>query len=197
MTSPDTAPVREFFNQLAGGWDESCVVVPGNIRAMLELAGIPAGARVLDVACGTGVMIPFLLERQPAALDAVDLSPAMVALAAKKQSHPSLRVFEADFYSLQSPAPYDALVVYNAFPHFMDKAAFARRAQSLLAPGGRLLIMHGAGRAVINGGHGGKKVSAVSTPLLAPAEEAARLPGFAFDILVDREHCYILSGCKL
>lgn len=196
MTSPDTAPVRAYFDELAGSWDEGCVVVPGNIRAMLGVAGIPAGARLLDVACGTGVMIPFLLECQPAALDAVDLSPAMVAVAAQKHSHPRLRVLEADFYTLQSPAPYDALVVYNAFPHFMDKAAFAQQARSLLAPGGRLLILHGAGRAVINGGHGGKKVSAVSTPLLAPDQEAARLPGFAFDILVDRAHCYMLSGCK-
>ena len=62
----ETKEVIEFFDRLASGWDAEMVRSDEIIRIILDNAGVTAGKNVLDVACGTGVLIPDYLERNVA-----------------------------------------------------------------------------------------------------------------------------------
>jgi len=55
--------VIEFFDQAAAGWDAQLRRNEPVIARILDNAGVRSGVRVLDVACGTGVLIPDYLQR--------------------------------------------------------------------------------------------------------------------------------------
>ena len=55
--------VIRFFDRLAPQWDADMVRNETVIAKILDGAGIRSGIHVLDVACGTGVMIPDYLSR--------------------------------------------------------------------------------------------------------------------------------------
>ena len=54
------------------------------ISIILDNACVGAGSRVLDVACGTGVLTPDYLARDVASVTAVDISPEMIRRARDK-----------------------------------------------------------------------------------------------------------------
>ena len=54
------------------------------IGQILDNAGIRPGVSVLDVACGTGVLIPDYLKRGAAQITAIDIAPEMVRIAREK-----------------------------------------------------------------------------------------------------------------
>ena len=76
--------VREFFDARAALWDEKMVINEEAIRIILDKAGVEKGKDILDVACGTGVMIPFYLQRDVSSIDGIDISPEMVKIAKEK-----------------------------------------------------------------------------------------------------------------
>ena len=73
--------VREFFDARAALWDEKMVINEEVIRIILDKAGVEKGKDILDVACGTGVMIPFYLQRDVSSIDGIDISPEMLKIA--------------------------------------------------------------------------------------------------------------------
>ena len=59
----DKKDVIEFFDGLAASWDAELVRSDEIIGIILDNGGIKEGVKVLDVACGTGVLIPDYLAR--------------------------------------------------------------------------------------------------------------------------------------
>ena len=55
--------VIDFFNMLAPSWDSDMVKSDEIIAKILDTAKIGANQDVLDVACGTGVMFDYYLDR--------------------------------------------------------------------------------------------------------------------------------------
>ena len=76
--------IKEYFDTRAADWDRTLIKNDQTIQTILELAGVHSGAHVLDVACGTGVLIPYYLERKVASVTAVDISAEMIRLAQSK-----------------------------------------------------------------------------------------------------------------
>ncbi|MDC4408355.1 hypothetical protein NQ665_18785, partial [Acinetobacter baumannii] len=55
----------EVFNNVAKDWDKKNAVNEKKINALLEKINIRNEYKVLDVGTGTGVLIPFILEKCP------------------------------------------------------------------------------------------------------------------------------------
>jgi ubiquinone/menaquinone biosynthesis C-methylase UbiE len=96
---------------------------------------------VLDVGCGTGVLLKRLLDRYPGAhLTGVDLSPAMVELARRRlPGRVTLEVGDVEALPFASSS-FDLVMSTSSF-HFWPapKQALAEL-RRVLRPGGRLVI---------------------------------------------------------
>ncbi|MBO4318298.1 MAG: class I SAM-dependent methyltransferase [Mailhella sp.] len=186
--------VIEFFDRLAPGWDAGQVTDDGIVAAILDNACVAGGQDILDVACGTGVMIPHYLERGAASVTAVDISPEMARIAREKFSVPGVTVLCGDVETLAFERRFDRVAIYNAFPHFPDPERLIRRLASLLRPGGVLTVAHGMSREKIDAHHRGA-ARHVSNGLM-PAEELAEIFGRHLHVtaVVSDENMYQVAG---
>lgn len=166
----------------------------GKIQRILDECTITSADRVLDIACGTGVLAPFLLRRRPASITAIDLSPQMIARA--KEKHPQgVRFLCGDVLKLKD-GPFDVCIVYSAFPHFLEPERLLRKVWELLSPGGRLIIAHSQSRAQINAVHGGS-ASEISMGLMEAVRLTALMaPLFLVDTSIDSDEMYLVRGVK-
>lgn len=164
--------IIDFFDRAAERWDAEMIKSDRIIETILSGAGITAGQRILDVACGTGVMIPYYLSQNAAHITAVDISPEMTKIARGKFPQANVEILCGDIETLELPEKFDAVMVYNAFPHFPDPEGLIATLASLLNPGGTLTIAHGMSRAHIDAHHRGK-ASKVSLGLMHEDDLAA------------------------
>ena len=155
--------IIEFFDRLAPQWDADMVRNDAIIATILDNAGVSEGKRVLDVACGTGVLFGDYLARNVASLTAIDISPEMAKIASAKC--PQATVLCGDVLTEALPGPFDCIVVYNAFPHFPEPEKLIAALSAHLAPGGSLTVAHGMSRAAIDAHHHGA-ASKVSVGLM-------------------------------
>lgn len=191
--------IGAYFDERAAIWNEQAEPVGPKHLMIAQLAGVHEGSRVLDVGCGTGIMERAYLELGAASIVGLDLSEAMLACARASFSDvPAERLrFEChDILDFTSSEPFDVVVIYNAYPHILDKEALVEATASLLVPGGRFLVAHGMSRATLNAHHA--NVPADVTSDLLPAREALRIWQGAFDIdmVADTPFTYFFGGSK-
>jgi len=106
-----------------------------------DAAGISPGDRVLDVACGTGVLTREAAGRTGpgGAVTGLDLSPEMLAVAARLS--PELRWQQGSADALPFPdRSFDAVVSQFGLMFFPDPVAGLREMMRVLVPGGRLAV---------------------------------------------------------
>jgi SAM-dependent methyltransferase len=114
------------------------------------LAPLPAGAHVLDVACGGG-RHAVALARAGLPVQALDLSPQLLQLA---RARPPLagRLVRADMRALPVRPVFDLVLnLFTSFGYFADDAENERALREFaraLRPGGRLVLDH-ANRAAL------------------------------------------------
>lgn len=194
MNSIEKDAVMSFFDSRAAHWDDDLIVDERKINIILDAAGIKPGVRVLDVACGTGVLFPFYMQRSAAGVRAVDLSPEMIKIARQKTCDARFEIIAGDVEELAAKPDCDCCVVYNALPHFPDPQRLITKLAAWLAPGGRLTVAHGLSIAQLNARHAGKAAH-VSRGLM-PAETLAAMfsPLFCVDTCVSDDEKYIVSG---
>lgn len=189
-----TDAVRAYFDSHADQWDAGMVRNEAAISAILDAAGIRPGTDVLDVACGTGVLFPDYQKRQVRSLTGIDLSPEMAYRARKK--YPWATVLCGDAMQLELSQTFDAIVIYNAFPHFPKPELLLAHLSTLLRPGGRLTVAHGMSREALLLHHSGS-ASAVSLELPEAKALGHRMGQFlAVDIILSDREKYIVSGRK-
>lgn len=186
--------IVKFFDMCAPTWDAEMIKDDKIIEDILNRAGIGAGTRVLDVACGTGVMFPYYTARG-AEVTGIDISPEMVKIA--KLNFPEVKTLCADATEISFDESFDAVMVYNAFPHFPDPREAIRTLSRHLKAGGVLTVAHGMGRDMINRHHEGA-ASKVSLGLMEAKELAEIFSEFLdVSVVVDEADRYIVCGiCK-
>jgi ubiquinone/menaquinone biosynthesis C-methylase UbiE len=105
---------------------------------------VSPGIRVLEVACGTGILTERLVRRLggQGTVIATDLNEAMIAHAqARIPASPRFEWRQADGASLPFPdRSFDAVVCQFGLMFFPDKAAGVREAFRVLASGGTYLF---------------------------------------------------------
>ena len=189
--------VIEFFDRYAPRWDDDQVPKDKIINRILDNANVTEGQEVLDVACGTGVLFPFYLERKVASVTGIDISHEMARRAAEKHAaFENIRVICGDVEETRFDGQFDNVMVYNAFPHFPDPERLIATLASLTKEGGRLTVAHSASREQIDNHHSGA-ASKVSNGLMY-AEELKALfdPYFEVDIQISNQEMYQVSGVK-
>ena len=188
--------VRDFFDGLAPHWDDGLDVDNRKINCILDAAGVQAGVRVLDVACGTGVLFPFYTQRHTSWVTAVDISPKMAEIASSKAGN-KIQVICNDIEAMEGTGKYDCCVIYNAFPHFPDPAGLIAHLAAWLRPGGRLTVAHGMSMEQLNRHHA-DTAAAVSRGMIPPSEMRTLFSRwFHVDTAVADDEKYIVSGTLL
>ena len=189
--------VIDFFDRMAPQWDADIIKNDGIIGKILDNAEIEAGQDVLDVACGTGVMFPYYLERGVASVTGIDISPEMAKIAAGKfAGESSVQVICGDVEEVSFGKKFDRIVVYNAFPHFPKPKRLIKILAGLLKEDGRLTIAHGQSRESIDNHHKGS-ASKVSNGLMS-ADSLKKMfdPYFDVEIVISNSRMYQVSGVK-
>jgi SAM-dependent methyltransferase len=106
-----------------------------------DAAQIKPGQRVLDVACGTGILAREIASRMGSGgrVMGIDPSPGMVAVA--KQLAPTVEWREGAAESLPFPdESFDVVMSQFGLMFFTDRRQALREMMRVLAPGGRLAV---------------------------------------------------------
>ncbi len=119
-------------------------------RLLLAAAqGINASGclRLLDLGCGIGGTLFYLLERlpKPALGVGLTISPIQARLAWRRAGQLGLDrsclFVEADFLAPPLPVGFDLVYSVEAFVHAVDPQRYLAQAARLLYPGGRLILI--------------------------------------------------------
>jgi len=145
------AATREQWDRHAQGWSGKSAEIRDWLRqstdAMLEMAEIGPGARVLDVAAGAGDQTLDIAARvgTNGSVLATDLSPAILSLAKENAQRAGFRNVEtqvADGEELKvGEASFDAAVCRLGLMFFPDPAKGLREMHRALKPGGMACTM--------------------------------------------------------
>nr|WP_274376865.1 class I SAM-dependent methyltransferase [Caldicellulosiruptor hydrothermalis] len=147
---------KDYFENMAQKWDEIVKHNKDKIEAILDMIGIKEGSCVLDVGCGTGVLVEYLQKRtgQKGKIFCVDISEKMIEIAKSKYKNFSNVTFiNDDVNNLKFKDYFDFIICYSVFPHFEDKRKTLLHLTSMLKKGGYLAIAHSQSRKAINDLH--------------------------------------------
>ncbi|HBN73900.1 MAG TPA: hypothetical protein DD376_04020 [Sutterella sp.] len=192
---------RTFFDAHAHGWEERGY--PTDVRVRLEnlvdCFGIERGEKILDVGCGEGVLVPYLLDRLGPTGFIVELDNSLEMLkGAMRKSARQVQCVWAGVETLPLvDEDFDRVICFASFPHFANSRKALKQIHRVLKPAGRLIIAHLLSREEIARHH------AKSTVVLGdelPEETAMRRllkeTGFCVRELENRPGRYLLAAVK-
>ena len=139
------------WDQMAQGWADSGAVIRPWLHkateAMLAMAGVKAGSRVLDVAAGAGDQTLDIAERigHEGHVLATDLSPKILRFAAQQAAaagHRNVEIRVSDGQQLQAgDSQFDAVICRLGLMFFADPLQGLREMARVLKPGGGVCTM--------------------------------------------------------
>ena len=184
--------VRAFFDSVSDKWDGWSKDDLSVIRKLFQPIQIQKGDLVLDVACGTGVVTGLLHELSQAPVTGIDISPKMIDIAKRKyQGQDEIHFICEDFLQFEG-GRFDVIVIYNAYPHFLDPEQLCSALKKHLNPGGKFAIVHSLSREKLRSHHDplGPRIS---RNLEAPKVEFQHFAN-SFDLLsaYEDDDCYYL-----
>ncbi len=136
----------QLEDQTAEGWERH--LVPGAskyiARDFVSRIAVRPGMKVLDVACGTGVVTRLLQEKiiWTGKITAVDFNPHMLRVARQvmQYSHPPVEFIEAEASKIPLPdGQFDLVASMWGFQYFPDRMAALREWYRLAKPGARII----------------------------------------------------------
>jgi ubiquinone/menaquinone biosynthesis C-methylase UbiE len=137
--------VRNEFSRQADAMSKAALFNDENVLArIVEAAQLTSASRVLDVACGPGIVVEAL-ARTAGKVVGCDITPAMLEKATQRCAAVGLRnVSFAPGRAEALPFPdasFDAVVSRSAVHHFPDPAAALREMARVVRTGGRVVTV--------------------------------------------------------
>jgi len=111
---------------------------------LIKIAALRPGERVLDVACGTGVVARLATQPVGAAgtVAGLDIHPGMLAVA-RSTTPPGVAIHWHEGSAEAMPLPdasFDAVLCQMGLQFVLDKHAVLSEMRRVLTPGGRLIL---------------------------------------------------------
>lgn len=135
-------PVQIEYSHLAPDYDDRwSFYINATIQETINRLDFNPQERILDLGCGTGTLIQYLLNLVPEA-KFVGLDPSAEMLNVAKQKLPvsvELRVGSADNLPFPDES-FDVVISTNAFHYFRNPSQAIQEAKRILKPDGRLVI---------------------------------------------------------
>ena len=102
------------------------------VDAFVRLTGLPPGARVADLGCGSGTFTALLAR---AGYDCVGLDISAKLIAVGRRKHPDIEFLEGDIEHLPFPdASFDGVLLSGVVHHFPDPSRCAAEVFRVLRP---------------------------------------------------------------
>ena len=143
--------IKIFFDSIASNWVNDNDI--NKIKSLLDIININKGDDVLDLGCGKGIITPLIYEYTQKQVDAMDISNEMIKEAKKINNKNCYNFICADFYNYDFNKKYDKVIIFDAYPHFLDKKLFKEKVLSILKDNGILAIVHDLSRKELNKYH--------------------------------------------
>ena len=143
----NTMRKRQYFNDVASRWDS----LPGppdawqRTACFVDKMCVSDGKCVLDVGCGTGILVEHLARALSPTATLVELDLAEQMLYESVRTHPNTRVAricaDARYLPLASGS-FDAVLCFGVLPHLGAPEAVIVELLRVLHPGGTLGVGH-------------------------------------------------------
>jgi demethylmenaquinone methyltransferase/2-methoxy-6-polyprenyl-1,4-benzoquinol methylase len=145
---------KQFFNNHAEAWLDMWYKDPETGRydkhkkdfeRLFSHLPLKPGDQVLDTGCGTGVLVPFILERitSTGILYELDFSEKMIEVNRSLHARENIRFIVADAENAPlDDASCDMVICFSCFPHFHDKEKAMMTLSCILKPHGVFAVCH-------------------------------------------------------
>ncbi len=110
------------------------------LQRALGALNLPPGGALLDVGCGTGLLLETMLARKEAKVAGIDISPEMIRVAAERLgTQAELRVGDSEDLPWENDT-FDAVTCTSSFHHYPQPAKALREMNRVLKRGGQLVL---------------------------------------------------------
>jgi ubiquinone/menaquinone biosynthesis C-methylase UbiE len=145
---------KQFFNDRARNWLDMWYKDPAtgrydkhekDFKRLFSLLPLKPGEQVLDAGCGTGVLVPFILERitSTGILYELDFAEKMIEVNRTLHARDNIRFIVSDAENAPlDNASCDVVICFSCFPHFQDKGKAMTALSRILKPRGTFLVSH-------------------------------------------------------
>ena len=184
--------IREFFDSIADQWHNDLSDIK-KIESLIDLVGIKVGDDVIDVGCGKGIITPILNQKSQKKVIAMDLSKNMIDGAIECHSeNKDLQFICGDFLESGYNNQFDDIVIFNAYPHFLDVEKLSNAVYKALKRGGRFAIIHSLSKEELNTHHKQHALK-VSRPLESADVESEKFKAhFTTKMCLDTDDSYLI-----
>ena len=197
---------KAFFNDRAATWMDRHYKnhetnahdrYSDKIMKIVSTLRIEPNHQILDVGCGSGVLVPYIMEylSPKGRLFEMDYAREMIVANQKRHTDERITFICSDVLEIPfEPGSLDIIICFACFPHFQDQKEALKRMSKRLKPKGRLTIAHLMSSEEIARHHNGESaVSRDTLPTKKEMEAHVKDAGLTITAFTDEPGNYLLS----